>query len=337
MSAVAAESPLRKKPVRLEDDAEQPLVLQVHDLKRHYEMQQGFMKPKNIVRALNGVSFELRRGKTLAIVGESGSGKSTLARQLTLIDEPSGGQIIINGIDVAQASKAQRKSLRTQVQMVFQNPYASLNPRQKIGQQLAEPLLINTTLSTAEREQHVNDMLLKVGLLPEHARRYPHMFSGGQRQRIAIARAMMLKPNILVADEPTSALDVSIQAQVLNLFMDLQQELHTAYVFISHNLAVVHHIADDVMVMYKGRIVEYGPKEVVYAQPLHPYTQTLLAASPSLRSSGKKNKNTTQGNPRRNYAYATQDGQPEPELHFIQGRLVACHDPQEIIGATVTG
>ena len=326
MNALAPESPLRKKPVRPDEQAvEQPLVLQVRDLKRHYEVSQGFMKPKNIVRALNGVSFDVRRGKTLAIVGESGCGKSTLARQLTLIDEPTSGQIIINGIDVSQASQAQRKALRTQVQMVFQNPYASLNPRQKIGQQLAEPLLINTSMTAAEREQHVSEMLVKVGLLPEHARRYPHMFSGGQRQRIAIARAMMLKPNILVADEPTSALDVSIQAQVLNLFMDLQQELHTAYIFISHNLAVVHHIADEVMVMYMGRVVEYGPKEVIYAQPLHPYTRALLSASPSLRSSGKRNRVRYQND----YsgllgAPGEQGARQEPELQFVQGRWLAC-------------
>ncbi len=325
MNAVAPESPLRKKTILAADQSvEQPVVLQVRDLKRHYEVSQGFMKPKSVVRALNGVSFELRRGKTLAIVGESGSGKSTLARQLTLIDEPSGGQLIINGIDVAQASQAQRKSLRTQVQMVFQNPYASLNPRQKIGQQLAEPLLINTSMTAAEREQHVSEMLVKVGLLPEHARRYPHMFSGGQRQRIAIARAMMLKPNILVADEPTSALDVSIQAQVLNLFMDLQQELHTAYIFISHNLAVVHHIADDVMVMYRGRVVEYGPKELIYAQPLHPYTKVLLSASPSLRSSGRKTKLNLQGELSSWLNLnGEQPGQQEHELQFVQGRMVA--------------
>ena len=325
MNTVAPESPLRKKTIPAADQSvEQPVVLQVRDLKRHYEVSQGFMKPKSVVRALNGVSFELRRGKTLAIVGESGSGKSTLARQLTLIDEPSGGQLIINGIDVAQASQAQRKGLRTQVQMVFQNPYASLNPRQKSGQQLAEPLLINTSMTAAERDQHVSEMLVKVGLLPEHARRYPHMFSGGQRQRIAIARAMMLKPNILVADERTSALDVSIQAQVLNLFMDLQQELHTAYIFISHNLAVVHHIADDVMVMYRGRVVEYGPKEAIYAQPLHPYTKVLLSASPSLRSSGRKTKLNLQGE-LANWLNLNgeQSGQQEHELQFVQGRMVA--------------
>ncbi len=215
------------------------VVLTARDLTRHYEVSRGLFKGHALVRALNGVSFELEAGKTLAVVGESGCGKSTLARALTLIEEPSSGSLKIAGQEVAGADKAQRKQLRKDVQMVFQSPYASLNPRQKVGDQLAEPLLINTNLSAAERREKVQAMMKQVGLRPEHYQRYPHMFSGGQRQRIALARAMMLQPKVLVADEPTSALDVSIQAQVLNLFMDLQQEFNTAYVFISHNLAVV--------------------------------------------------------------------------------------------------
>ena len=174
--------------------------------------------------------------------------------------------------------------------MVFQSPYASLNPRQKVGDQLGEPLLINTNLSAAERREKVQAMMKQVGLRPEHYQRYPHMFSGGQRQRIALARAMMLQPKVLVADEPTSALDVSIQAQVLNLFMDLQQEFNTAYVFISHNLAVVQHVADDVMVMYLGRPVEMGPKNDIYERPLHPYTQALLSATPTIHPDPNKPK-----------------------------------------------
>ena len=206
---------------------EQP-ILQVRNLTRHYEVSQGLLRPKGIVRALNGVGFDLHRGKTLAVVGESGCGKSTLARQLTLIEQPSDGHIILDGVDVARARGAEHQALRRKVQMVFQNPYASLNPRQKIARQLEEPLVINTRQPATEREARVTEMLAVVGLRPEYAHRYPHMFSGGQRQRIAIARAMMLKPDILVADEPTSALDVSIQAQVLNLFMGLQQELQSA-------------------------------------------------------------------------------------------------------------
>ena len=318
-------------------------VLQVQNLTRHYEVSRGPLRPKAMVRALNGVSFELHRGKTLAVVGESGCGKSTLARQLTLIEQPSSGSILFDGVDVSHAAASDRQALRRKVQMVFQNPYASLNPRQKIGRQLAEPLVINTNMSGSERDARVADMLTTVGLRPEYARRYPHMFSGGQRQRIAIARAMMLKPDILVADEPTSALDVSIQAQVLNLFMDLQQELHTAYVFISHNLAVVQHVADDVMVMYLGRAVETGPKTAIYAQPLHPYTKALLSASPSIHASERRKTIRIQGelpnplNPPSGCAFhkrcphaQEQCREQVPELRPLQGRMVACHRAEEI-------
>ena len=276
-------------------------------------------------------------------MGESGCGKSTLARQLTLIEQPSGGSILFDGVDVSRAAANDRQALRRKVQMVFQNPYASLNPRQKIGRQLAEPLVINTNMSGSERDARVAEMLSTVGLRPEYARRYPHMFSGGQRQRIAIARAMMLKPDILVADEPTSALDVSIQAQVLNLFMDLQQELHTAYVFISHNLAVVQHVADDVMVMYLGRAVETGPKTAIYAQPLHPYTKALLSASPSIHASERRKTIRIQGelpnplNPPSGCAFhkrcphaQEQCREQVPELRPLQGRMVACHRAEEI-------
>ncbi len=318
-------------------------VLQARDLTRHYEVSQGFMKPKAMVKALNGVSFELKAGKTLAVVGESGCGKSTLARQLTLIEAPTAGSLVLDGIDIARASKAELKAMRSKVQMVFQNPYASLNPRQKIGDQLGEPLLINTTLSASEREAKVRAMMQRVGLRPEHYYRYPHMFSGGQRQRIAIARAMMLQPQIVVADEPTSALDVSIQAQVLNLFMDLQEEFHTAYVFISHNLAVVEHVADDVMVMYLGRAVEVGSKEAIYSQPLHPYTKALLSATPSVREEDRRAKIKISGelpsplNPPTGCAFhkrcpfATERcSQEVPQLRELAGHQVACHHAESI-------
>jgi dipeptide transport system ATP-binding protein len=318
-------------------------VMQARDLTRHYEVSQGFLKPKAMVKALNGVSFELKAGKTLAVVGESGCGKSTLARQLTLIEAPTAGSLVLEGVDIAKASKTQLKALRSKVQMVFQNPYASLNPRQKIGDQLGEPLLINTHLSAKEREEKVRAMMKRVGLRPEHYYRYPHMFSGGQRQRIAIARAMMLQPQIVVADEPTSALDVSIQAQVLNLFMDLQDEFNTAYVFISHNLAVVEHVADDLMVMYLGRAVEVGTKEAIYDKPLHPYTQALLSATPSIHEEDRRVKIKIQGelpsplNPPTGCAfhkrcpYATaQCGQDVPQLRTLLGREVACHHAETI-------
>ena len=319
-------------------------VLTARDLTRHYEISQGLFKPHALVRALNGVSFELQAGKTLAVVGESGCGKSTLARALTLIEEPTSGSLQIAGHEVKGADHDTRKQLRRDVQMVFQNPYASLNPRQKIGDQLAEPLLINTDLSRAERRERVQAMMKQVGLRPEHYQRYPHMFSGGQRQRIALARAMMLQPQVLVADEPTSALDVSIQAQVLNLFMDLQQEFGTAYVFISHNLAVVRHVADDVLVMYLGRPAEMGPADKLYERPLHPYTQALLSATPAIHPDPDKPKIKIQGelpnplNPPSGCAfhkrcpYATERCRSEvPALRLLDERQVACHHAEQFL------
>jgi dipeptide transport system ATP-binding protein len=225
-------------------------------------------------------------GKTLAVVGESGCGKSTLARMVSLIESPHEGQLMLNGVDVVSAGAEARKALRQQVQLVFQNPYGSLNPRKKIGAILEAPLEINTDLDQAQRAQKARAMLEKVGLRPEHYDRYPHMFSGGQRQRVAIARALMLSPALLVADEPVSALDVSIQAQVLNLLADLQQELGLAYLFISHDLGVVRHIAHDVLVMYLGHAVEQGPKKAIFERPMHPYTQALLASTPGIVGSG---------------------------------------------------
>ncbi|MCS4065993.1 peptide ABC transporter ATP-binding protein [Pseudomonas putida] len=320
------------------------VVLSARELTRHYEVSRGLFKGHALVRALNGVSFELEAGKTLAVVGESGCGKSTLARALTLIEEPSSGSLQIAGTEVKGASKAERKQLRRDVQMVFQSPYASLNPRQKIGDQLAEPLLINTSLSKAERREKVQKMMEQVGLRPEHYQRYPHMFSGGQRQRIALARAMMLQPKVLVADEPTSALDVSIQAQVLNLFMDLQKEFNTAYVFISHNLAVVRHVADHVLVMYLGRPVEMGPKVDIYQKPLHPYTQALLSATPAIHPDPLKPKIRIVGelpnplNPpdgcafHKRCPYATERCAKEvPALRQVSSRQVACHYAEQFL------
>ncbi|QHB26211.1 peptide ABC transporter ATP-binding protein [Pseudomonas monteilii] len=320
------------------------VVLSARELTRHYEVSRGLLKGHALVRALNGVSFELEAGKTLAVVGESGCGKSTLARALTLIEEPSSGSLQIAGTEVKGASKAERKQLRRDVQMVFQSPYASLNPRQKIGDQLAEPLLINTSLSKAERREKVQKMMEQVGLRPEHYQRYPHMFSGGQRQRIALARAMMLQPKVLVADEPTSALDVSIQAQVLNLFMDLQKEFNTAYVFISHNLAVVRHVADQVLVMYLGRPAEMGPKEDIYERPLHPYTQALLSATPTIHPDPLKPKIRIAGelpnplNPpdgcafHKRCPYATERCAKEvPALRQVSTRQVACHYAEQFL------
>jgi len=271
------------------------VVLESQALAKHYAVSTGFLKPKALARALDGVSFTLAAGKTLAVVGESGCGKSTLARQLTMIEAPTSGALLLAGADVTHADPARKKELRQQVQMVFQNPFASLNPRKKIGHALEEPLTINTGLAPAARAEQARAMMARVGLRPEHYARYPHMFSGGQRQRIAIARALMLQPKIVVLDEPVSALDVSIQAQVLNLLMDLQDETHVAYVFISHNLAVVELIADEVLVMYLGKVVERAPKKTLFAAPRHPYTQALLASTPRIDAGARRERQVLSG------------------------------------------
>jgi len=268
------------------------VVLEGKDLSRFYHVNGGMFKQPSVVRALNGVSFNLQAGKTLAVVGESGCGKSTLARLVTMIEDPSGGTLLIDG----KPARVGDQSLRSTVQIVFQNPYGSLNPRQKVGHILEEPLKINGGTTAEERREKVEQMMTRVGLRPEHYDRYPHMFSGGQRQRIAIARALMLSPKILVLDEPVSALDLSIQAQVLNLLMDLQKEMGLAYLFISHGLSVVQHIADDVMVMYLGRPVETGKTVEVFANPKHPYTAALLSATPIADPGRKKTRINLQGN-----------------------------------------
>ncbi|MBQ0708907.1 MULTISPECIES: dipeptide ABC transporter ATP-binding protein [unclassified Ochrobactrum] len=256
------------------------VVLEARDIKRDYHVGGGlFGKPK-VVHAVKGVSFKVEKGKTLAIVGESGCGKSTLARILTMIDPQTSGELKIGGKDVNIARDGLTAEMRQKVQIVFQNPYGSLNPRQKIGDVLAEPLLLNTNMSAEERRAKAMQMLLKVGLGREHFNRYPHMFSGGQRQRIAIARALMLNPKLLILDEPVSALDLSVQAQVLNLLADLQEEFGLTYVFISHDLSVVRYIADEVMVMYFGEVVEYGSRDDVFNNPQHDYTKKLFAATP---------------------------------------------------------
>ena len=321
----------------------QDVLLQAKNLSKHYPVSQGWMKPKGLARALDGVSFELARGKTLAVVGESGCGKSTLARQITMIEPPTGGELWMGGANVAEAGRATRKRLRPLVQMVFQNPYASLNPRKRVGAMLEEPLIINTGLKRAQRAERAHAMMARVGLRPEHYGRYPHMFSGGQRQRIAIARALMLDPQVIVADEPLSALDVSIQAQVLNLLMDLQQGGGVAYLFISHNLAVVEHIADEVLVMYLGKTVEHGSKRDIFKRPLHPYTKALLASTPRIDPAQRQQRIILSGelpsplapppgcafNNRCPHASA-QCRQQVPPLHTFEGRQVACHRIAEI-------
>src|SRR4249920_3829570 len=250
------------------------------DLKRSYEIKQGWFSPSAHLQAVGGVSFTLETGKTLAVVGESGCGKSTLARLVTLIEKPTAGTLVIDGVDAIDPPPGAAKGLRRSVQLVFQSPHGSLNPRRRIGAILEEPLAINTDLSKRERAVRALAMMAKVGLAAEHYGRYPHMFSGGQRQRIAIARALMLHPRLVVADEPVSALDVSVQAQVLNLLVDLQSEFRLTYLFVAHDLSVVRHISNRVAVMYVGRMVELAATEELFSAPRHPYTAALLSAVP---------------------------------------------------------
>ena len=318
-------------------------LLEARQLARHYQVSQGWLKPMATLHALDGVSFTLAAGKTLAVVGESGCGKSTLARLVSMIETPTSGDLRISGVNIALAGKSQLQRIRPMVQMVFQNPYASLNPRKKVAAMLEEPLVINTQLSKSQRVERVRSMLDKVGLQPEYDSRYPHMFSGGQRQRIAIARALMLDPRIIVADEPVSALDVSIQAQVLNLLMDLQQANGVAYLFISHNLAVVEHIADDVLIMYLGKAVEQGSRQQVFSQPLHPYSQALLASTPRLGAAQRWQRIVLKGEPPSpltpptgcafsNRCPHAQDRchLENPPLQPFAGRMVACSRIGEI-------
>ena len=255
-------------------------VLEGRNITRDYATGGGFLRRAKKVQALKGISFAVNRGETLAIVGESGCGKSTLARIITLIDPASSGELLLDGQAIAIGNAAIPREVRRKVQIVFQNPYGSLNPRQKVGDMLMEQLLLNTDHTPAERRELALAMLQKVNLAPEHFNRYPHMFSGGQRQRLAIARALMVNPQLLVLDEPVSALDLSVQAQVLNLLADLQDEFNLTYVFISHDLSVVRYIADHVMVMYQGEVVESGTRDAVFSRPKHAYTRTLFAATP---------------------------------------------------------
>jgi dipeptide transport system ATP-binding protein len=323
-------------------------VVTAKDLRRVYHISRGMFSKPDLLQAVGGVSFSVEAGKTLAIVGESGCGKSTLARMVTLIEEPTGGSLQLGGMDVVNASPQDKKTLRQKVQLVFQNPYGSLNPRKRIGQILEAPLEINTELTAPQRAEKARSMLAMVGLRPEHYDRYPHMFSGGQRQRIAIARALMLNPTLVVADEPVSALDVSIQAQVLNLLADLQRDLGLAYLFISHDLGVVRHIAHDVLVMYLGHTVEHGEKNAIFSRPLHPYTQALLASTPGLAGSGPAAKRTVlKGelpsplNPpvgcvfSTRCPYATDQCRSErPPLQELLGRQVACFEAPRLAAST---
>jgi peptide/nickel transport system ATP-binding protein/oligopeptide transport system ATP-binding protein len=259
-----------------------PLV-QVRNLVKHFPITSGILIQKSIgaVKAVDDVSFDVMRGETLGIVGETGCGKSTTARLLVRLLQATSGSIVFDGQDITAAKGEELKRLRSEMQMIFQDPYSSLNPRKTVGSIISEPFAIHGQLTgPGERKQRVQDLMDRVGLNPEHYNRYPHEFSGGQRQRIGVARAIALKPKLLVADEPVSALDVSIQAQVLNLLRDLQNELNLALVFIAHDLSVVRHMCDRVAVMYLGKVVELAPSDSLYGFPRHPYTGALLSAVP---------------------------------------------------------
>ncbi|MGB5987941.1 MAG: dipeptide ABC transporter ATP-binding protein [Desulfobacterales bacterium] len=319
-------------------------VIHARDLARYYKVRGGgFLSKSATLKALDGVSFTIKAGETLAVVGESGCGKSTLARLVTMIEPPSRGKFEINGLDGNSKDAAIRKKLRKEVQIVFQDPYGSLNPRKKVGAILEEPLKINTQKTAAERREHALSMMAKVGLSREQYSRYPHMFSGGQRQRIAVARALMLNPALVVADEPVSALDVSVQAQALNLLMDLQDEMNLAYLFISHDLSVVRHIAKELMVMYLGRPVEQGEKETIFNLPLHPYTRALLASTPKVARGERKSRIRLSGelpsplNPPSGCTFhkrcpymVPRCAQEEPQLRLLAQRQVACHEAEKV-------
>ncbi|KQL48937.1 dipeptide/oligopeptide/nickel ABC transporter ATP-binding protein [Brevibacillus choshinensis] len=315
-------------------------LLVVKNLKKYYPITGGVLGGEvGVVKAVDDVSFAVKRGETLGLVGESGCGKSTTGRSLLRLIEPTAGEIYFDGVNVSSLSKDDMRKMRRDMQIVFQDPFASLNPRHNIDKILEEPLIVHGIGNSAERKKRVLEMLEVVGLSSYHARRYPHQFSGGQRQRIGIARALMLNPKLIIADEPVSALDVSIQSQVLNLMQDLQKEMGLTYVFIAHDLSVVRHISDRVGVMYLGRIVELTTSGQLYSNPLHPYTKALLSAVPTPDPDAVRDRVILQGdvpspaNPPSGCTFHTRCPHVTDECRTIRpefrdagdGHFVACH------------
>ncbi len=315
-------------------------VLRIEGLKKFFPVRRGVLqRVAGQVKAVDGVSFSIQAGETLCLVGESGCGKSTVGKTILRLQEPTAGRIWLGGADVTGLAEDQMRVHRRQVQMVFQDPYSSLNPRMRVGQIVAEPLENYGLAEGAEKERQVLALLEKVGLRKDAMQRFPFEFSGGQRQRLGIARALALNPQLIVADEPVSALDVSVQAQVLNLLMDLQDEFGLAYLFISHDLAVVEHIGHRIAVMYLGRIVELAPKDRIFSQPLHPYTEALMAAAPIADPRARRERLVIEGdvpspmNPppgchfhtRCPYAIARCKVEDPPLQEIVPGHVVACH------------
>jgi oligopeptide/dipeptide ABC transporter ATP-binding protein len=315
-------------------------VLQVENLVKYFPVHRGLLRTVvGNIKAVDGVSFAVRAGETLCLVGESGCGKSTVGRTILKLFQPTSGRILLDGTDVTTLDDGGMRPHRRRIQMVFQDPYASLNPRLRAGEIVGEPLENYERLGRAEKEQRVAVLLEKVGLRAEAMVKYPFEFSGGQRQRLGLARALALNPAVIVADEPVSALDVSVQAQVLNLMMDLQAEFNLAYLFVSHDLGVVEHIGHRIAVMYLGRIVELASKDAIFAQPLHPYSEALIAAAPMPDPRAKRNQLVIEGdvpspmNPppgchfhtRCPYAVARCRSEDPPLREVAPGHLVACH------------
>jgi oligopeptide transport system ATP-binding protein len=325
-------------------------LLEADSLVKHFPVRSTAFRSGagEVVHAVDGVSLEVRRGETLGIVGESGCGKSTLGRMLVRLHEPTSGSVRFEGSDITRLSRRELRPYRREMQMIFQDPYASLNPRKRVGQILEDPFAIHGTLGRGETRARVRELLEVVGLSPDHVNRYPHEFSGGQRQRIGVARALALNPKLIVADEPVSALDVSIQAQVINLLDDLQDDFSLTYVFIAHDLGVVHHVSDRIAVMYLGVVVEVGPSDALFLQPIHPYTEALLSAIPAIEADDEVRRerivlegevgspvNPPSGcrfHPRCRYATEICATERPPLADHGGGRFAACHHPLDSKG-----